>query len=74
MFDLKQTYTDRGSDCFNFKRFQKENTTFNKNASRYHVGLPFKEYHEILNDNYFNCKKHFNSMSKRFESIVASGI
>ena len=66
-FDLKETNTDSESDCFDFKRFQKENTTFNENASSYEVGLLFKEYHEILSDNYFNCKKRFNSLSKRFE-------
>ena len=48
-------------------RFQKENITFNENTSRYEVGLCFKEYHEILSDNYFNCKKRLNSLSKRFE-------
>ena len=32
--------------CFDFKRFQKENITFNENVSRYEVSLPFKEYHE----------------------------
>ena len=66
-FDLKETNTDSESDCFDFKRFQKENITFNKNTSRYKVGLPFQEYHDILSDNYFNCKKRFNSLSKRFE-------
>ena len=29
--------------------------------------LHFKEYYEILSDNCFNCKKRFNSLSKRFE-------
>ena len=55
-FDLKETNTDSESDCFDFKRFQKENIRFNENASRYEVGLSFKEYQEILSDNYFNCK------------------
>ena len=27
----------------------------------------FKKYHEILSDKYLSCKKHFNSLSKRFE-------
>ena len=39
----------------------------NENTSCHKVGLPYKEYHEILSDNYFNCKKRFNSLSKRFE-------
>ena len=34
-FDLKETNTDSESDCFDFKRFQKENITFNENASHY---------------------------------------
>ena len=66
-FDLEKTNTDSESDCFDFKRFQLENITFNENASCYEVGLPFKEYHEILSDSYFNCNKCFNSLSKRFE-------
>ena len=45
-FDLKETNIDSESDCFDFKRFQKENITFNENVSRYEVNLPFKEYHE----------------------------
>ena len=45
LFDLKEANTDSESDCFDFKIFQKENITFNKNTSRYEVGLPFKEYH-----------------------------
>ena len=34
-FDLKETNTDSESNCFHFQRFQKENITFNENASRY---------------------------------------
>ena len=64
---MKETNTDSESKCFDFKRFSKENITFNENALRYEVGLPFKEYHEILSDNYFNFKERFNSLSKRFE-------
>ena len=66
-FDLKETNKDSEKDCFYFERFQKDNITFNENTLRYEVCLPFKEYHEILSDNYFNCKKRFNSSSKRFE-------
>ena len=65
--DLKETNADSESDYFDIKNFQKENITFNENTSRYEVGLSFKEYHEILSDNYFNCKKRFSSLSKRFE-------
>ena len=54
-FDLKEINADSESDCFDFKKFQKENVTFNQNTSRFEVGLPFKQYHEILSDNYFNC-------------------
>ena len=43
---MKEINTDTESDCFDFKTFQKENITFNENASRYEVGLPFKEYHK----------------------------
>ena len=64
---MKETYADSESDCFDFKKIQNENITFNENASRYEVALPFKVYHEVLSDNYFNCKKRFNSLSKRFE-------
>ena len=63
-FDLKETNADSESVCFDFKKFQKENITFNETTSCYEVGLPFKEYHEILSDNCFNCKKRFNSLSK----------
>ena len=66
-FHLKETNIYSQSDCFDFKRFQKENITSNKNVSRYEIGLPFKEYHKILSDNYFNCKRHFRLLSKRFE-------
>ena len=52
------------------KDFKRKNRTFNENASRYEVGLPFKECHKILIDSYFNCKKRFNSSSKRFERIT----
>ena len=31
--------------------------------------MPFKEYHEILSELYFNCKKRLNSLSKRYEQI-----
>ena len=64
---MKETYADSEGNCFDLKKIQNENITFNENASRYDVGLPFKEYHEVLSDNYFNCKKRFNSLSKRFE-------
>ena len=46
-FHLKETNTDSESDCLDFKRFGKENITLNENASRYEVGLPFKQYHGI---------------------------
>ena len=49
--------------------FKRKNITFNENASRYEVGLSFKESHKILIDIYFNCKKRFNLSSKRFERI-----
>ena len=67
LFDLKETNTDSESHYFDFKGFERENITFNENATRYEVGLSFKEYHEILSDNYFNYKERFNSLSKRFE-------
>ena len=69
LFDLKETNTDSESHCFDFKRFKKENITFNETTSRYEVGLPFKEYHEILSELYFNCKKRLNSLSERYEQI-----
>ena len=51
----KKTNRDSESDRFDFKRFQKENITFNENEWR------------VLSDNYFNCKKWFTSSSQRFE-------
>ena len=38
-FDLKETNADSESDCFDFKRLQKEKITFNENTSRYEVGF-----------------------------------
>ena len=70
-FNLKETNTDSESECFDFNRFRKENITFNENALRSEVGLPFNEYHEILSDNYFNCKKRFNSLSKRLRETTS---
>ena len=67
IFWFERINTDSESDCFDFEIFQKENITLNGNVSRYEVALLFKEYHEILSDNYFNCKKRFDSLSKRFE-------
>ena len=67
MFDLEETNTDSESYWFDFKRFGNENRIFNENASRYEVGLLFKEYHETLGNNYFNFEERFGSLSKRFE-------
>ena len=39
--DLKEPNTDSESDCFDFKKFQKENIRFSENASCYEVGLLF---------------------------------
>ena len=64
---MEETNADSESDCFDFKKFSKENIIFNENISCYEVGLLFKEYHYVLNDNYFNCKKRFNSLNKRVE-------
>ena len=64
---MEETNEDSESDCFDFKKFSKENIIFNENTSRYEVGLFLKEYHDVLNDNYFNCKKRFSSLNKRFE-------
>ena len=55
------------NDYFDFKTFQKENIKFNENISKYEVDLPFKEFHEVLNDNYSHSKKRFNSLVKKFE-------
>ena len=41
-FDLKETNADLESDCFYFKRFQKDSIIFNDNESRYEVGLPLR--------------------------------
>ena len=40
-FGLKDTKTDSGSDCLDFKRFLKENITFIENASCYEAALLF---------------------------------
>ena len=63
-FYLKRNKTD-SENCFDFKRLQKDSKTFNENVSCYEVGLPFKEFNEILNDNCFNFKKRFNSLNKK---------
>ena len=42
---MKEANANSEIDCFDFKTFQKENITFNKNTSHYEVGLPFKECH-----------------------------
>ena len=45
---MKETNADSESNCFDFKKIQNENITFNENASRYEVGLPFKVYTRFL--------------------------
>ena len=47
------------------KDYKKTAKHSNENVSCYEVGLPFKEFNEILNDNCFNFKKRFNSLNKK---------
>ena len=69
---MKETNADSESDCLILKNLKKKKVTFNENTSRCEAGLPFKEYHEILNDNYFNCKKCFNSLSKNLDQVYSN--
>ena len=52
------------NQCF-YKYFC-EKISFNENENRYKVKLLFKEFHDIVPDNFENCKRGFNSLKKKF--------
>ena len=47
-----------------YKHFCEE-ISFDENDNRYKFKLPFKEFHDIIHDNFENCKRWLNSLKKR---------
>ena len=39
--------------------------SFDENENRYKVKFSFKEFHDIVPDNFENCKRPFNSLKKK---------
>ena len=39
--------------------------SFDENENRYKVKFSFKEFHDIVPDNFENCKRRFNSLKKK---------
>ena len=43
-----------------------EEISFDENENGHKVKLLFKEFHDIIPDNFENCKRRFNSLKKEF--------
>ena len=39
--------------------------SFDENENRYKVKFSFKEFHDIVPDNFENCKRRFNSLKRK---------
>ena len=55
---------------FDYERFidEKIKFKFKTDHKRFEIDFPFKDYHDLLADNYRNCEKRMKNLSKRLSS------